>query len=111
ASGAIPAPLGTAYKSVLPYQTFRTRSGDLALAIGSDKLWKTFCPVIGCPELADDARFRSNADRMKNREALIARLQEVFLTRSYEDWERILVEGGIPVGRVNNLADVVEHPQ
>lgn len=111
ASGEIPGPLGTAYKALLPYQTFRTKSSDLAIAVGSDKLWKGFCPAIGCPELTDDPRFRSNPDRNKNRPALIAKLQEVFLTRTYEEWEADLVKAGIPVGVVNNLAQVVEHPQ
>jgi len=111
ASGEIPRPMGTTYKSLLPYQTFRTKTRDLALAIASEKLWKVFCPVIGCPELADDPRYRSNGDRMQNRESLISTLQQVFLTRTYEEWETILVENGIPVGAINNLAEVAEHPQ
>ena len=111
ASGEIPGPLGTAYKALLPYQTFRTKSSDLAIAVGSDKLWKGFCPAIGCPELTDDPRFRTNPDRNKNRPALIAKLQDVFLARTYEEWEADLVKAGIPVGVVNNLAQVVEHPQ
>jgi crotonobetainyl-CoA:carnitine CoA-transferase CaiB-like acyl-CoA transferase len=111
ATGEIPGPMGTAYKALLPYQTFRTRTRDLALAVGSEKLWKIFCPVIGCPELADDPRFRSNSERNRNRESLIARLQQVFLTRSYEEWEALLTESGIPVGAINNLAQVVDHAQ
>jgi len=111
ASGEIPRPMGTAYKSLLPYQTFRTSTGDLALAVGSEKLWKTFCPLIGCPELLDDPRYRNNGDRMLNRKSLISKLQQVFLTRTYEEWEELLVEKGIPVGAINNLAEVAEHPQ
>jgi formyl-CoA transferase/CoA:oxalate CoA-transferase len=111
ATGEIPKPMGTAYKALLPYQTFRTKTRDLALAVGSEKLWKIFCPVIGCPELADDPRFCSNGERNRNREALIERLQQVFLSRSYEDWEALLTENGIPVGAINNLAQVVDHAQ
>jgi len=110
-TGDIPKPMGTAYKALLPYQTFRTRTRDLALAVGSEKLWKVFCPVIGCPELAEDPRYRTNADRAENRESLIARLQQAFLTRSYEEWEALLTKSGIPVGAINNLAQVVDHPQ
>jgi crotonobetainyl-CoA:carnitine CoA-transferase CaiB-like acyl-CoA transferase len=111
ADGVVPRPMGTAYASLLPYQTFRTRTRDLALAVGSDRLWKAFCPAIGCPELTDDPRYRTNADRIANRESLIAKLQEVFLTRTYEEWEEILLENGIPVGAINDIAQVVEHPQ
>ena len=111
ADGQSPAPMGTAYKALLPYQTFRTRTRDLALAVGSEKLWKVFCPVIGCPELAEDPRYRTNADRARNRDSLIATLQDVFLTRTYEEWEPLLLASGIPVGAINDIAQVVAHPQ
>ena len=111
ANGEIPKPLGTSYKALLPYQTFHTKTRDLALAIASDKQWKLFCPLVGCPELTNDPRYRTNNTRDENREGLIARLQEVFNTRPYEEWEKILNDGGIPVGAINNLAQVVEHPQ
>jgi formyl-CoA transferase/CoA:oxalate CoA-transferase len=111
ADGELPRSMGTAYKALLPYQTFRTRTRDLALAVGSEKLWKVFCPAIGRPELADDPRYRTNADRARNRETLIPALQEVFLTRTYEEWEPVLLDRGIPVGAINDLAQVVEHPQ
>jgi len=68
ADGELPAPMGTAYKALLPYQTFRTKTRDLALAVGSEKLWKVFCPAIGCPELTDDPRYRTNTERARNRE-------------------------------------------
>lgn len=110
-TGEIPGPMGTAYKALLPYQTFRTQTRDLALAVGSEKLWREFCPVIGHPEMTDDPRFRTNSDRNNNRKELIDRLQEIFLTRSYEEWETILVKAGIPIGAINNVAQVVEHPQ
>ncbi|HMH75997.1 MAG TPA: CaiB/BaiF CoA-transferase family protein [Candidatus Udaeobacter sp.] len=111
ADGEHPEPMGTAYKALLPYQTFRTKTRDLALAVGSEKLWKAFCPAIGCPELAGDPRYRTNADRARNRDGLIAKLQEVFLTRSYEEWETMLLAKGIPMGAINSIAQVVEHPQ
>ena len=111
ADGVIPKPLGTAYTAVVPYQTFHTRTRDLALAIAGQKIWKKFCPVIGCPELTDDPRYRDVPDRSRNRASLIPKLQEVFLTRTYEEWEALLLANDIPVGAINDLAQVVEHPQ
>ena len=67
--------------------------------------------MIGCPELADDPRFCSNGERNRNRAILIEKLQQAFLTRSYEEWEALLTKNGIPVGAINNLAQVVEHAQ
>jgi crotonobetainyl-CoA:carnitine CoA-transferase CaiB-like acyl-CoA transferase len=111
ADEAVPEPLGTAYKALLPYQTFRTKTKDLALAVGSDKLWRIFCPIMGLEELLDDPRFATNAARVKNRQVLIAKLQEVFLTKAYEEWEELLLTHGIPVGAINTIDQVVEHPQ
>jgi formyl-CoA transferase/CoA:oxalate CoA-transferase len=111
ADGEMPRPMGTAYKALLPYQTFRTQTRDLALAVGSEKLWKIFCPAIGRPDLTDDPRFRTNRERSQNRAALIAILQEVFLTRSFEAWEAVLLEVGVPVGAINTIDQLVEHPQ
>ena len=111
ADGVAPEPMGTAYKALLPYQTFRTRTKDLALAVGSDRLWRIFCPIMGLEELMDDPRFATNAARVKNRQALIATLQEVFLTKAYEEWEELLLKHGIPVGAINTIDHVVEHPQ
>jgi crotonobetainyl-CoA:carnitine CoA-transferase CaiB-like acyl-CoA transferase len=79
--------------------------------VGSEKLWKLFCPLLGVPELTTDPRYATNADRNKNRASLIERLQEAFLTKSYEEWEAILVPAGIPMGAINTIDRVVEHPQ
>jgi crotonobetainyl-CoA:carnitine CoA-transferase CaiB-like acyl-CoA transferase len=111
ANGQIPKPLGTAYSVVVPYQTFRTKTRDLALAIAGEKLWRKFCPVMGCPELLDDPRYVNTVERSRHRDVLIAKLQAVFLTRSYEEWEKLLLDNDIPVGAINNIAQVVEHPQ
>lgn len=111
ADGEMPEPLGTAYKALAPYQTFRTATRDLALAVGSQKLWDIFCPAIGRPELTRHPDYATNIGRNQNRAAMIATLQETFLTRSYEEWEKILVDAGVPVGAVNKIDQVVEHPQ
>ena len=111
ANGQVPKPMGNAYAVVVPYQTFHTKTKDLALAIAGEKLWRKFCPVIGRPELTDDPRYRTTTDRMNNRGTLIPTLQEVFLTRSYEEWEPLLLKNDIPVGAINNIAQMVEHPQ
>jgi crotonobetainyl-CoA:carnitine CoA-transferase CaiB-like acyl-CoA transferase len=107
----VPQPMGTAYAVVVPYQTFHTRTRDLALAIAGEKLWRKFCPTIGHPELADDPLYLTTTDRMNNRDTLIPKLQTVFMTRTYEEWEALLLANDIPVGAINNIAQVVEHPQ
>ncbi len=111
ADGKIPGPMGTAYTALTPYQTFHTKTKDFALAVGSQKLWKVFCPAIGHPELTDDPRYAVNQMRTRNRESLVATLQEIFMTRTFEEWEAALLGSGVPFGALNNMAQVVEHPQ
>jgi crotonobetainyl-CoA:carnitine CoA-transferase CaiB-like acyl-CoA transferase len=107
----VPEPMGTAYGALVPYQTFQTQSRDIAIGIGSDRLWRTFCPLVGLTRLADDPRYATNAARKANRQSLIETLQTVFLTKSYEAWEAILMPAGIPMGAINTIDKVVEHPQ
>lgn len=111
ANGEVPRPLGTQYSVVTPYQTFHTKTRDLALAIAGEKLWRKFCPVIGRSELLEDPRYGSTIGRSRHRDTLIPTLQETFLTKAYEEWEPLLLANDIPVGAINNLAQVVEHPQ
>ena len=111
ADGVVPEPTGTARRGLLPYQTFPTKTRDLAIAVGSDKLWRIFCPLLGIEDMMDDPRYATNAARVANRASLLARIQEVFLTKTYEEWEAILLPAGIPLGAINTLDKVVEHPQ
>ena len=111
ADGIVPGPLGTAYGALLPYQTFRTKTRDIAIGIGSDKLWRTFCPIVGLAQMMDDPRYVTNARRNANRMSLVAALQEAFLTRTYEEWEAVLLPAGIPMGAINTIDQVVDHAQ
>ncbi len=104
-------PLGNAAKTIVPYQTFRTKTQDIAIGVGSDSLWKAFCQALEVGELVDDPRYATNRKRVQNRVELVTRLQEVFLTRPYRDWEDRLLRAGVPVGAINDLAAVVAHPQ
>jgi crotonobetainyl-CoA:carnitine CoA-transferase CaiB-like acyl-CoA transferase len=111
ADRVVPQPMGTAYGALLPYQTFQTRTRDIAIGIGSDKLWRAFCPLLGIAHMVDDPRYVTNAARHANRPSLVAALQAAFLTKTYEEWESILLPAGIPMGAINTIDHVVEHPQ
>ena len=107
----LPKPMGTQYSSLFPYQTFSTKTQDIALAVGSEKLWKIFCPAIGHPELASDPRYRTNVDRIGNADSLIETLQSILNERSYDEWAELMLKHGIPVGAINSIEDLVQHPQ
>jgi formyl-CoA transferase/CoA:oxalate CoA-transferase len=95
ADGELPQPMGTAYKALLPYQTFRTRTRDLALAVGSERLWRIFCPLMGLADMLDDPRYANNAGEMSIA-TLIARLQDLH-NPALREWEALFLQRGIPV--------------
>jgi crotonobetainyl-CoA:carnitine CoA-transferase CaiB-like acyl-CoA transferase len=111
ADGVVPTPMGTAYAALVPYQTFRTRTRDLAVGVGSDKLWTTMCALMGLDRLSRDPRYATNASRVRNRASLTETLQAAFLTKSYEEWEAAFVPAGVPIGAINPIDRVVDHPQ
>lgn len=111
ANGEVPKPMGTAYGALVPYQAFRSQTESFTIAIGSDKLWNIFCPLIGRPDLLTDARFADNFGRTANRDQLVDILQQVFLTKTYAEWAALFEPAGIPFGAINTMDKLVEHPQ
>jgi crotonobetainyl-CoA:carnitine CoA-transferase CaiB-like acyl-CoA transferase len=111
ASGVVPKRQGNAHANIVPYQVFRTREGHMVLAVGNDRQFAKFCAIAGCPELASDARFAKNADRVRNREILVPMLQEVLLQRTTQEWVAPLEAAGVPSGPINDIAQTFEHPQ
>ncbi len=111
ADGEVPEPMGTAYKALLPYQVFRTATQDIALAVGSEKLWKIFCPLIGRPDLLTDPRFMGNAKRVEHRDELVEILQAELGKQPFDHWEKLFLESGVPLGAINTVADAIAHPQ
>lgn len=111
ASGQVPQRMGNGHPNIVPYQVFEAADGHLILAVGNDSQFARFCAVAGCAGLAGDARFASNAARVRHREALIPMLAECFLTRSRQDWLALLQAARIPCGPVNDIAEVFADPQ
>ncbi len=110
-TGEAPGRLGNRHPSITPYETLEAADGELVVAVGNDQLWRTFCGVIGAEALADDARFRTNKDRVTAREALRPLLVERMRTRPAAEWIERLKVAGIPCGGVRDLAQVFADPQ
>ena len=109
-SGRVPKRQGNAHANIVPYQVFDAADGQLVLAVGNDSQFAKFCDVAGCT-YASDPRFKKNADRVRNRDTLIPLLAEVLRKRTVSEWVGTLEPLGIPVGPINNLAQVFDHPQ
>jgi len=111
ADGTVPHGQGTRFPMVAPYQVFPTRDGELMVAGGNDRLFAAICDVVGLPGLAEDPRFRTNPDRVRNRDELCAILEEVLCERDAAYWHTRLTEAGVPAAPVADVADVVHAPQ
>jgi crotonobetainyl-CoA:carnitine CoA-transferase CaiB-like acyl-CoA transferase len=110
-SGTVPRPMGTAFPTVVPYRVFHARDRQVAIAVGSERLWAAFCGAIGRPELEKHPDYLTNADRIRNRAVLEPLLDDVFRERPAAEWIEKLQAAGVPASPVRNFADVVEHPQ
>ena len=110
-SGEIPRRHGNAHANIVPYQVFQSADGPIILAVGNDRQFVDFCRVAGRPELAQDPRFRTNPDRVRNRSVLVGLVQEMVRRRPSRDWVSALTDAGVPCGLVNDLAQVFEDPQ
>ena len=69
-SGHIPTRLGNHHANIVPYQTFETSDGEMVIAVGNDRQFEKLCQIIGQEELAKDERFKTNKDRVNNRELI-----------------------------------------
>jgi crotonobetainyl-CoA:carnitine CoA-transferase CaiB-like acyl-CoA transferase len=110
-TGSVPDPLGTSYSSIVPYRGFPTQDTDIAVAVGSEKLWRAFGPAIGHAELVDDPAYATNAMRVKNRVQLERFLEDVFRTDVMENWRIKLHAAGVPASPIRRLDEVVNDPQ
>ncbi len=110
-SDHVPGPLGASFKTVVPYTVFSAQDRAFSIAVGSEKLWATFCDTIERPELAKHPSFATNPLRVTNRPALEKLLAEVFRQRSMIEWVERLRAAGIPCSPVLNFAEVAAHPQ
>jgi crotonobetainyl-CoA:carnitine CoA-transferase CaiB-like acyl-CoA transferase len=110
-SGVAPRPLGTSFQTVAPYRVFQAEDRGFAIAVGSDKLWSSFCKVIERPDLEKHPDFESNAARCRNRETLEDVLAGVFARGMAAEWVEKLRAAGIPCTLVRNFDEVAADPQ
>ncbi len=109
-SGRVPQRQGNAHANIVPYQVFDAADGQFVIAVGNDTQFAKLCEVAGC-DFANDPRFKKNADRVRNREVLVPLLADLLRRRTVQYWVDALEPSGIPVGPINNLAQVFNHPQ
>ncbi len=110
-TGSAPARIGNAHQNLVPYQVFDCADGWIIIATGNDAQYQRLCGLLGLGEIADAPEFRTNADRIANRETLTDRLTEATRSWAKDALLAACEAAGVPAGPINDLAEVFDDPQ
>jgi crotonobetainyl-CoA:carnitine CoA-transferase CaiB-like acyl-CoA transferase len=110
-TGQAPGRFGNAHASVTPYQSFATSDGRMIVAVANDSQFASLATLLGMGEMANDPRFKKNAERVRNRHILLPLISERLLTRTTAEWLADLDRAQIPAGPVNTIDAAFDDPQ
>jgi len=102
---------GARHRLAAPYEPLKTADGHIVVGVNTQRLWKRFCEALGDPELCENADFNSPGGRMKNRDALQARIEAVLARDTTANWLPRFEAVGVPAGPLNDIAQAWDDPQ
>ncbi|TDA27879.1 MAG: CoA transferase [Archaeoglobi archaeon] len=104
--------MGTKYFLATPYEPYPAGDGKLLnIVVATEWHWEAFCKSVGLENLLKDERFKTNQQRLKHREELEKIIIEKLKEKSRDEWIEILLKAGVPCGAVNEIKEVINHPQ
>lgn len=109
-SGEIPEPLGNGHFVHVPYNAYRTKTGYIIIAVIFDSFWLNLLKVIDAPELRSE-KYLTQPGRFAEREFINAKIEEILLTDTSENWLKRLREERVPCAPVNNFSEALNDPQ
>lgn len=109
-SGELPERFTSGSAAVVIFQAFDTADGQVIVAAANDRLFAKLATALEHPEWAQDARFKSNADRVANKPVLIGMVEAIMRRRTTEQWVALLEKAGVPIAPINDLSQVKAHP-
>lgn len=110
-TGKQPRKCGSRHESLCPYEAFEAADGMLMLGVANDSIWRRFCAATELDHLASDVRFVTNASRVENRSDLLTILRPTLKARPVDEWFEKLSSVRVPVSPVNDLDQMLAHPQ
>ena len=110
-TGKPPGRQGNAHVNIVPYQVFTASDMDFIIACGNDTQFVALCDAISLPELPLDPRFTKNADRVRNRDAIVGLLSKHFLKDTADNWVSRIHAAKVPVGVINDIGRALAEPQ
>ncbi len=111
ATGTPPPRLGNAHPNIVPYESFPTADGNIIIAAANDEQFQRLCAFAGHPELAGDEKFKTNAQRVRNRDELIPKLRQIIAEKPSKHWLDGLEANNVSSGPINDLEQVFNDPQ
>lgn len=111
ASGLSPQGLGSGTSTIVPYQAYPTSDGWLVIGAGNDRLFGLLAQCLSQPDWATDERYATNASRVKHRDELNGRIEDLTRRDTTAVWERKFKRAGIPAAPVQQVADVAHSGQ
>jgi len=109
-TGVVPKPVGNRHATATPFDLFKTKDGQIIVAVQKNSMWEKLCKTLNAEYLLQDARFATNATRCDNEAALKATLESIFMQKNTNEWLALLFEADIACGPLNNIAQVVQDP-
>jgi crotonobetainyl-CoA:carnitine CoA-transferase CaiB-like acyl-CoA transferase len=106
----VPRPMGNENFTAAPSGTFRTSEGLLNIAANESSQYDKLCDLLERPDLKTDPRFADRDERKRNRTAINAEIGPALLQRNAAEWEQLMIEAGIPAGRVLSVPEILAHP-
>lgn len=111
ATGAPPGPTGSRHPTITPFSTYRAADGFVVIAAGNDAIFARLCAVLGLDALVSNPDFATNGARCERPDLLKRLIETVTLARPVDHWVEALQAAGVPTGRVQNMAQVLQDPQ
>ena len=109
-TGESPGQVGSSHHNIVPYGRYPVKDGHIILALHVGSFWRNFCRAVGRPELIEDERFRTTADRHRNRAVLEPLVVEILAPRTMAEWHEIFDSGDVPHGPVNSVGEALTQP-
>lgn len=111
ATGEAPKPLGARHPSIAPFEAYKTKDSYVIIACGNDRLWESFCKLVGREDLLEMDIFKTNPDRVANVEKLKEYMTEITMERTTAEWDEYLNKNGIPCSPINTIDKLFADPQ
>ena len=111
ADGRVPFRYGNAHASLVPYQVFTVKDGEIVVAVGNDTQWQRYCEAINRLDLANDQKWTNVTGRITGRSELVPQLSKTMLEKGMDEWIFLLEKYEVPCGAINNYQQVFSDPQ